>query len=393
MRIVFIADLHIGSSNTYGVTDYNTGLNTRELDVLKNLDQAIDFILEPKNKIDLFVILGDLYEDRRPTMTQQREFAKRIARLSEQKKDVLILKGNHDSYEGEGLAHTSAVIQELKVPYVTIIDEPQLVHYDNLAIIAIPYVSQRRMRLKTVEEAITYYDNTVKTLRSQSGSQQNICIAHQVVENAIMSAGYRDLSTFEEFVVSLKIFKDFDITICGHIHKYQPLQKTPPVLYVGSLDRVDFGEAREDKGFVLYDSDKKDIKFAKFNSIREFLSLELDVSVNNVDIQRQVETFLEKKDFKGKITKFTVRIREEDIIYVDALQINRLLKDVFYFKGVSYDVVKIKRARNEEIKETLSPTQALESFINSKEEYKNLASKMIEVGKEIIREAEETIIT
>ncbi len=44
----------------------------------------------------------------------------------------------------------------------------------------------------------------------------------------------------------------------GHIHKYQDLNegKHPPVVYPGSIERVDWGEAREEKYYVIAEVDK-----------------------------------------------------------------------------------------------------------------------------------------
>ena len=44
-----------------------------------------------------------------------------------------------------------------------------------------------------------------------------------------------------------------DYVALGHIHKAQDLNQNahPPVIYPGSIERVDFGEAADDKFFVI----------------------------------------------------------------------------------------------------------------------------------------------
>ena len=79
MKIIHFADLHLGVEN-YGHINPATGLSTRLLDFLAALDQVIDYALE--NKVDLVLFCGDAYKSREPGQTHQREFAKRINRLS-----------------------------------------------------------------------------------------------------------------------------------------------------------------------------------------------------------------------------------------------------------------------------------------------------------------------
>ena len=89
MRILHLADLHLGVEN-YGRVDPQTGLHSRLLDYLARLDEAIDVGL--REGVHAVLIAGDIYKNRTPNPTHQREFAKRIRRMREAELPVFILR-------------------------------------------------------------------------------------------------------------------------------------------------------------------------------------------------------------------------------------------------------------------------------------------------------------
>ena len=93
MRIVHFSDLHIGVEN-HGRVDPATGLSTRLLDFLSALDELVEYCLS--SDVDLVVLAGDAYKGRDPSQTHQREFARRLAKLSTAGIGVFLLVGNHD---------------------------------------------------------------------------------------------------------------------------------------------------------------------------------------------------------------------------------------------------------------------------------------------------------
>ena len=66
-----------------------------------------------------------------------------------------------------------------------------------------------------------------------------------------------------------------DYVALGHIHKPQNLNENahPPVIYPGSIQRVDFGEARDEKFFVTANvaHGKTHVEWRKLDSIRPFI--------------------------------------------------------------------------------------------------------------------------
>ncbi len=93
MKLLHFADAHIDMAN-YGKHDPETGLPLRVLDFLRALDTIVNAAIS--EKVDMVIFAGDAYKDRSPAPTFQREWGKRIIRLSRAKIPTLLLVGNHD---------------------------------------------------------------------------------------------------------------------------------------------------------------------------------------------------------------------------------------------------------------------------------------------------------
>src|SRR4030042_6938417 len=115
MKIPHFADLPLGVES-YGHTDPDTGLSTRLLDFLKALDELVDYAIE--SKVDLVLFCGDAYKSREPSQTQQREFARRIRRLSTAGIPTFLLIGNHDLPTALGRATATEIFDTLAVANV-----------------------------------------------------------------------------------------------------------------------------------------------------------------------------------------------------------------------------------------------------------------------------------
>ena len=117
MRILHFADLHIGVEN-YGRIDPDTGLSTRLGDFLQSYDELVDYAID--TEVDLVLFCGDAYKSRDPSQTHQREFARRIARLSNARIPTFLLIGNHDTPQVIAQATALEIFPTLNVANVHI---------------------------------------------------------------------------------------------------------------------------------------------------------------------------------------------------------------------------------------------------------------------------------
>ncbi len=267
IKILHFADAHIDIAN-YGRHDPVSGLPLRVLDFLKALDTIIDAAI--KEKVDLVIFAGDAYKDRAPAPTYQREWGRRVMRLSRAGIRTLLLVGNHDLSPAVGRAHALQEYETLNVPGVQVIGLPTLLLPDQLGgvpvqVMALPWVSRSYLMASrelsgTVIKDV--YEQIEETLRLQIAdwfekidpSLPVIFTAHGTVEGAIYG-GERSVMLGNDLKLPGSLVRDprLDYVALGHIHKWQNLNENahPPVIYPGSIERVDFGEAQDDKYFVI----------------------------------------------------------------------------------------------------------------------------------------------
>jgi len=144
MKLLHFSDAHIDMAN-YGRRDPATGLPLRVLDFLKSLDTIVDAAID--EKVDLVIFAGDAYKDRSPAPTFQREWGRRIMRLSQAKIPTLLLIGNHDISPAIGRAHAIQEFDTLQVPFVRVLDKPEFLRPADLwdlpvQVIAMPWIAR-----------------------------------------------------------------------------------------------------------------------------------------------------------------------------------------------------------------------------------------------------------
>ena len=331
-RILHFADAHIDIAN-HGRHDPQTGLAVRVIDFLKSLDTIVDTAIE--ERVDLVIFAGDAYRDRTPAPTFQREWGRRIMRLSAAGIPTLLLVGNHDLSPAFGRAHALEEFSTLQVPYVHVLDRPAFYGPDDLdglplQVIALPWIARSGLMaylgLSAAESGRVYTEIETRLsglvqewLEQADPALPVILTAHCSVQGA-KYGGERSVMLGGDLVLSGSLVRDprLDYVALGHIHKPQDLNEGshPPVIYPGSIERVDFGEAHEDKFFIVADvtRGRTAVEWRELKEVRPFREYFLRLAPEDGDFaisERMRKALPEPDQLTGAVVRFEIEYPRE----------------------------------------------------------------------------------
>lgn len=349
-KILHFADAHIDMAN-YGRQDPETGLPQRVMDFLRSLDTIVDAAVN--EKVDLVIFAGDAYKDRSPAPTFQREWGRRIMRLSSAGIPTILLVGNHDLSPSLGRAHALEEYNTLAVPHITVADKPTLYTPEDLGsvpvqVIALPWISRSGMVAHLdmdVGKPAEIYEQLEETL---SGILQDwlenkidptlptILTAHASVQGAVYG-GERTVMLGNDLVLSGSLVKNpkLDYVALGHIHKPQDLNKGhhPPVIYPGSIERVDFGEAQDPKFYIIanVEKGKTDVVWHELTEIRTFIDRYCEITSDQNVTDQLVRSLPAEKDMEGAIVRLVLEYPRDWETLIDEAALRELAAGAFEF--------------------------------------------------------------
>lgn len=349
VKILHFADAHIDMAN-YGRHDPETGLPLRVMDFLRSLDEIVTSAIE--EKVDMVIFAGDAYKDRSPVPTYQREWGRRIMQLSRAGILTLLLTGNHDISPATGRAHAIQEFDTLGVPHVRVISKPQFLKPDDLEglpvqVLALPWVSRSglmaSLELGGAEPEKVYAELGARLselvenwLKSADPNLPTLLTAHASVEGAQYGTE-RMVMLGNDLVLPPALVKDkrLDYVALGHIHKPQNLNEGghPPVIYPGSIERVDFGEAQDKKFFILAEVEKGEtrVTWRELENIRPFIDIHVELETNEA-INPTLQSALPSPEaLEGAVVRFVIEYNREWEPLIDEAALRALAADAFEF--------------------------------------------------------------
>jgi len=403
LKILHFADLHLGVE-TYGRLDPATGLSSRLLDFLNVLDQVVDYAID--NKIDLVLFCGDAYRTREPTQTHQREFAKRINRLSTRGIPIFLLVGNHDLPNAIGRATTTEIFDTLAIKNVYVSNRPDIYRIPTASgivqVASLPWL--RRSALLTREESKNLsldqlnqrLEQALSSVIANSVSKIDpklpaILAAHVWVSGAKVGSE-RSMVIGQEHALLLSDIAQpaFDYVALGHIHKHQVLNTNPPVVYPGSLERLDFGEEKDEKGFYVLELDpskKSGERLVSFDfhqvKGRRLLTISVEIEPEDADPTGTVLRAIAGEQVKDAIVRLSINLPAEGGLRDG--EIRDVLKEAHYLT-IAREIKGVPRLRlGKGTVEEIIPLDALKVYLEAKKIAPERAKILLEYGERLIQ--------
>ena len=410
MKILHTADIHIGVEN-YGKIDPETRTSTRLSDFLRSFDEIVSFAIQ--ETVDLVIIAGDAYKSRNPSQTHQREFAKRISKLSINNIPVFILIGNHDSPNIPGPATALEIFPTLDVEKVTIGD--QLSNYDistksgPIQIVSVPWIRKGDLSdskistTQTIEEINEEIQKTIiyrisELVDSLDPKLPAILVGHLSTESAITSSE-KSMMLSKDYLIPTQnlALPKLDYVALGHIHRHQQLNQIPRVVYSGSIERIDFGEENDTKGFCLLEIDPKkswgqreiEFQFIPVNS-RKFKTIKVEIDNQDLEPTQTILDEITRHEIKDSIIQLIIEMSASQSKNVFDNEIRKALSGAYLIAAVKRNIRAETQPRlDTNFSDNISPIEVLKEYLNHRDLDDTKKNAIIDKGYDLINQINE----
>jgi DNA repair protein SbcD/Mre11 len=400
VKILHLSDIHLGSGFSHGRINPETGLNTRLEDFVKTLGLCIDrAISEP---VDLVLFGGDAFPDATPPPIVQQAFAAQFRRLMDAQIPTVLLVGNHDQHaQGQGGA-SLCIYRTLGIPGFVVGDRLDThtiqTRSGAVQIITLPWLTRSTLLTRPETEGLSLAevnDLLIDRLRVALEGEirrldpdiPTVLLAHLMTDTARFGAE-RFLAVGKGFTVPMALLNRpcFDYVALGHVHRHQILAEQPPVVYPGSIERVDFSEEKEDKGYVLVElgGDRTHLKFCPL-PVRSFRTVRVDLSKAE-DPQAALLQAIASEALEEAVVRLVYQLRSDQLSQIDSAVLHEALSTAHTYTIHAELVSQLARPRLPELGagSGIDPIEALQAYLDSQPNLRDIAGEMLEVAQSLM---------
>ncbi|MBN3880593.1 MULTISPECIES: exonuclease SbcCD subunit D [unclassified Nostoc] len=402
IKILHLSDIHMGSGFSHGRINPATGVNTRLEDFVNTLSICIDRALT--DVVDMVIFGGDAFPDATPPPYVQQAFASQFRRLMDANIPTVLLVGNHDQHsQGQGGASLN-IYRTLGVPGFVVGDTltTHCIETRNgkVQVITLPWLTRSTLMTRQETEGLSLAEvNQLLTerlrvvlegeIRRLDPDVPTILLAHLMSDNATLGAE-RFLAVGKGFTLPLSLLTRpcFDYVALGHVHRHQNLNKSnnPPVIYPGSIERVDFSEEKEDKGYVMLELERGKVEWEFCPlTVRTFRTIEVDISKAD-DPQAVLMKAIAKYNIEDAVVRLIYKLRSEQMDLIDSSSLHTALSPAHTYTIQAELVSQLARPRIPELSasSSIDPMEALKTYLNNREDLKDIATSMMDAAQKLL---------
>ncbi|MBE9110181.1 exonuclease subunit SbcD [Nodosilinea sp. LEGE 07298] len=393
ISLLHLSDIHMGSGFVHGRLNPETGLNTRLEDFVAALTRCIDRALA--ESVDLVLFGGDAFPDATPPPLVQQALASQFCRLSAAGIPVVLLVGNHDQH-AQGLGGASlSIYRTLGVPDVVVGDRLETHRIDTrsgpVQVVTLPWLTKSTLLTRPETEGLSMTQVNELLLERLRVALEGeirrldpeipaILLAHAMVDTASYGAE-RFLATGRGFTIPMAMLARpcFDYVALGHVHRYQVLCEHPLMIYPGSIERVDFSEETEAKGYLLVQVAKGQAQ-AEFCPlpVRPFKTIEVDLTKAEIP-QARLEKAIAKADIADAVVRCLYTLRSDQVDRIDQSSLETALAAAHTYSLQPELKAQTSRSRLPELgtDSTLDPLTALSAYLTNRNDLGDIAEGML----------------
>jgi exonuclease SbcD len=251
-------------------SDWHVGRRWKGIQRLDELEAVLDHlaVFIESHAIDLVLHTGDVFESRNPPAEAEQLVNQFLVRVGRAGARMVIIAGNHDDplrLDARSLLTELLNVQIIGRPRTAAQGGTRLVETrsgEKAVIAALPFaspgawVSALDLAGEEAGARVRYarmFERAVQDLCSPFRRDAvNILMAHSHFEGALFGESERRVHIGEDWAASPEALpRRASYIALGHLHKPQQLDVLAPAYYAGSPLQMDFGEAGEEKTFVV----------------------------------------------------------------------------------------------------------------------------------------------
>mgnify|MGYP001794958618 CR=1 FL=1 len=402
VKILHLSDIHMGSGFSHGRINPQTGLNTRLEDFALALKRCVDGAIA--QNVDLVLFGGDAFPDATPPPYIQQIFAREFCRLVAANIPTVLLVGNHDQHaQGSGGA-SLYIYRTLGVPGFIVGDTLTTHRIETqrgpIQIVTLPWLTRSTLLTRPETQGLSMGEVGELLLerlrvalegeiRRLDSDIPTVLLAHLMTDTARYGAE-KFLAVGKGFTVPMAILaRDcFDYIALGHVHKYQQVNQSPLAIYPGSMERVDFNEEKEEKGYLIVEVEKGKVA-AEFCQLPARAFKTLDINLTDAeDPQAKLLAALAQESLSEAVVRLIYHVRADQVDDIDNSLESEALAGAHSHTIQPQLVRQLSRPRLPElgVDSSLSPMSALQAYLNNREDLSALAPDILTAAQGLLNQ-------